>query len=727
MIAPREKTADVGSPRLIGNIITLAMAATTLSINAPVRAAESEVAAADSEMEEIVVVGQGIGSLRLSAGNGAGGRLGLSAFQTPASVDLITKEELAAKGDYEVLQAITRSNGISSTASPGNGGTAVSSRGFNGHNTTLVTYDGTRLYITAGTVTFPADTWTLDRVEVLRGAGSVINGVGALGTTINYIPKAPQFGSGGFDAQLGAGSFGMRRVALGGGTKLSERWAYRLDAAHHEADGYADRADERRDVMAGSLLFQPSKNLRVKFSVDRADIEDAPYWGTPLINGKASDSHRRNNYNFADGFVEYEDLWVRTKTEWQLSPRVTLRNEIYHLDVRREWQNLEEYAYNETTDQIDRAFYLGIVHDQQQVGTRSDLHLESAWGDPRNQLTLGAEINSIDLRYSDNFSTGGFGVADSVPLNRFDPNSLPSSIATIPDYTTDTRQYAFFFDDVLRLTAEMSLVVGGRYDNIEFDRFDYAIGSSAAAEFDSDFSEFTWRAGFVYQPSDSLSIYLQVSRAADPVTSPITISASNQDFDLSRGRQYEIGMKQQILNGHGEYTVAYFDIEKRDIPSRRPASGITEQIGQQSSDGFEFTLRFNPTDRLSLDMNAAWVDAEFDRFFSGVVSLSGNTPRNIPDKTANLWLTWYPMDRLHIGGGVRYVSGRYGDHDNTLQLPSYTVFDASFGWEVSSQAMLLLRARNLTDEDDYVLSQYTPNQWIFGDRRSFELTFRFPL
>ena len=121
--------------------------------------ASTGIFAADNEgVEEIIVVGQGIGTLRLNATNGAGSRLGLSALDTPASVDLVTRTEIMAKGDYSAIDSITRTAGLSTTSNNGNCGMQVSSRGFNGHGTTINTYDGTRLYITAGTVTFPADT-----------------------------------------------------------------------------------------------------------------------------------------------------------------------------------------------------------------------------------------------------------------------------------------------------------------------------------------------------------------------------------------------------------------------------------------------------------------------------------------------------------------------------------------------------------------------------------------
>jgi len=713
---------------LLATAVVLATAApVALAQNAQSSRGETS-ARNDNIVEEILVIGQGIGSLRLNASNSAGGRLGLSSFATPASVDVITKEEISAKGDYATLESITRSAGISSSANPGNGGTRVSSRGFSSHNATMVTYDGTRLYVTAGTVTFPADTWTLERIEVLRGAGSVINGIGAMGVTINYVPKAPEFGESSFDALIAAGSFGMNRIALGGGAQLSDQWAYRLDAAHSAEDGNVDRSDEKRDVFAGSLLFQPGADLAVKFSLDYADIDTDPYFGTPLINGKASDSHRQNNYNFGNGLADYEDLWARVRTEWNISPNITFRNDTFFLDVRREWQNLEEYAYNAATNQIDRAFYLGIVHDQEQLGTRSDFLIQSEWGGMANRLTVGAEINDIELDYDDNFATGGFGVSDSVPVFGFDPGTLPfATFLSVLDSSTETTQYGFFFDDVLQVNERLSVVIGGRFDDLDYDRFDHPIGTSPSSAFDADFTEFTWRAGIVYQPTATLSLYAQTSTAADPVTSPISISSGNQNFDLSTGRQYEVGLKQQILDGAGEYTLAYFHIEKEDLLTRRPGSAITEQIGQQSSEGFEVTFRVNPTDTLSIDLNAAFIDAEFDEFFSGGVSLAGNTPRNVPETTANLWVNWAPWSQVQVGVGLRYVDSRFGDNGNTQKLPAYTVFDASLNWNVSDSTTIILRGRNLTDEEDYVLSQYVPEQWVFGDPRAYELSVRFSL
>lgn len=684
-----------------------------------------------ADLEEVVVIGEGIGSMRLAAPNEAGSRLGLTLLQTPASVDVITGSEIAAKGDHDTLSTITRAAGISANANPGNGGTAVSVRGFKGTDSVVTTYDGTRLYVTAGTVTFPADTWTLDRVEVLRGAGSVINGFGAIGATINYVPKTPKPGMPSFDAEVTLDSFDLRRIALGGGADLSEQWSFRLDGVRQKSDGQVDRNEQERDVLAGSVLFEPSNDFSMRFSFDYADIhEDSPYFGTPLVNGAAGAALREQNYNFADGFLDYEDMWARVHTEWNITPAVTFRNDTYFLDAKRQWQNLEVYSYNTATRLIDRDgfSYYGIVHDQQQQGTRADLLIESSFGALSNRFTAGFDANSIDLTYSNNWSEDMFYDGNSVPVYGWTPDTLADAdIRTVPAFTTDTKQLGLFFDDVLQLSKQWSVVLGARYDSIDFSRTDLPLAGNPRSSFDAKYSEWSWRSGMVFEPAENMSVYGQYSRATDPITSPVTMSSGNRNWDPTRGKQIEVGLKHQLLEGRAEYTLAWFDIEKTGLVTRRPGSPISEQIGQQSSSGLEATLRINPTSAFSIDLNAAYVDAQFDEYFSGTSSYAGKIPNSVPKSTGNVWVNWTPLQALSLGTGARYVASRFANDANTRELPAYTVLDASAAWQFSKQLQLTVRARNLTDEKNYVLSEYDVNQWLFGEPRTFELAIRYSL
>ncbi|MGC3982604.1 MAG: TonB-dependent receptor [Steroidobacteraceae bacterium] len=701
----------------------------------PLLASTLPVSAMAEEIGEVIVLGEGIGSMRLDATNEAGSRLGLTPLQTPASVDMVTSEEIATKGDYDALLAVTRTTGLSISANPGNGGTSISARGFDGHGSITETYDGTRLYIAAGTVTFPADTWTLDRVEVLRGAGSVINGLGAIGATVNYVPKTPKPGTSSAEALVALGSFNLQRIALGGGTDLGSSLSFRLDGAHQSSDGQVMRNEKERNVFAGSLLFKPSETFSTRLSVDYADVhEDSPYFGTPTINGQASDALRKQNYNFADGFFDYKDMWARVHTEWKFASNATLRNDTYLLTAKRQWQNMESYIYSSATGLIDRDgySYYGIKHDQQQIGTRSDVLLDLQLGGLDNKLTVGFDANGIDLDYSNNWSDGLAYSGNSVPVYGWTPDTrADANIPTVLAFTTDTTQYGLFFDDVLKLNPQWSVVLGARYDSINFSRTNLALADQDYLAFDSKYSEWSWRGGVVFEPAEGLSLYAQYSRANDPITSPVTMGSGSKNYDPTRGRQYEVGLKQQLMGGKAEYTLAWFDIVKTGLVTRRSGALLrdpSDQIGQQSSSGIEATLRLNPANSVSMDFNAAWVDARYDEYYSGDKSFADNKPSNVPEVTANAWVNWTPLQALSLGAGARYVGSRFADDANTYELPAYTVLDARAGWNFSERLQLNVRARNLTDEKNYVLSAYDgADQWVFGEPRTYEVSLKYSL
>jgi len=85
-------------------------------------------------------------------------------LETPASIEVLTGETIRARGDVSVIEAATRATGITGAPSPGNDSTSMAARSFSGHGSVMQLFDGTRLFAGAGTVTFPFDTWSVDRI-----------------------------------------------------------------------------------------------------------------------------------------------------------------------------------------------------------------------------------------------------------------------------------------------------------------------------------------------------------------------------------------------------------------------------------------------------------------------------------------------------------------------------------------------------------------------------------
>ena len=97
----------------------------------------------------------------------------------------------------------------------------------------------------------------------------------------------------------------------------------------------------------------------------------------------------------------------------------------------------------------------------------------------------------------------------------------------------------------------------------------------------------------------------------------------------------------------------------------------------------------------------------------------------MPETTANLWVNYAPIRKLQMGTGVRFVDDRYTSDANTAMLPAYTVLDASLSWLLDDDTTLTLRARNLTDEQDYVQSEYVTDQWVYAEPRAYEMSVRY--
>jgi iron complex outermembrane receptor protein len=682
--------------------------------------ANAQTQTSEPVLPEVVVTGTHLESdLSLDKPTETGSRLGLTLRETPASVEVVSGDEIRLRGDSSVYGAVTRFTGITGSGTPGNGGTALSSRGFTGHGSVMYLNDGVRMATGAGTVTFPFDTWTLGSIEALRGPASVLYGESSIGGAINVTPKRPTSTQAPIDVYTSAGSYNSYALGLGTGGPLAERLSYRIDAIGRRSNGYVDRGDSKSAALSAALKYDIDPSLSVTLQYDGGRQHPMRYFGTPLVNGTIRPDTVSLNYNVRDSEIRYNDDWTRLKAEWQPVGNVKVRNELYYLNADRHWRNLETYAYNPAANNVNRSDYLEIFHDQSQIGNRLDATIDGKLLGLDNRVTAGLEANRIKFRHTNNFAFSG---SSTVPVTGFDPGDFQGGSATAPKFQTTTNQTAVFFEDRLSLDASKHLVAGLRHDRIAFERQNLV----PASGFSKDLTATTGRLGAVWDLNKESTVYAQWSRGTDPIGSIITLNASNSQFELSTGTQFEVGLKQAFMQGKGEWTLAGYQIDKNKLLTRDPNNPTrVQQIGAQSSRGVEGSLAIRPLAGLSVMANVALLRARFDDFTennNGVpVSRNGNVPRNVPQRSANLLATYNFSSAWNIGGALRYVGKRYSNSANTITLPAYTVLDASIGYRVTKTSAITLRIFNLADRV-YADAPYNNGQWILGAPRSIELS-----
>jgi len=647
-----------------------------------------------------------------------GSKLGLTPMQTPASLEIIDREQLQARGDSSVINAITRATGISAAPHPGNSFSELSARGFVGSTSVMRLYDGMRLY--GGDGTLPFDTWQVERIEVLRGPASVTDGNGGIGGVINVIPKKPTQAPIEHEAQITLGTDNTQRLGLGSGGAIDERFSYRLDVSGARSDGWVKRGENKNASFSGALQWQAREDLTLKFSHAYGYQEPMRYFGIPLINGRQIKALRKNNYNVSDSHIRFRDQWDELASTWTASEAVTVNARLYRLSSEYQWRNAEYYDYNPSSGLLDRTGNTQIRQQREQNGLAADAVFNGTLAGLDNRFALGLDISGSLMRHSNNLYSG---TSSSVNLKHPSGGRFASDFPFIPRYQNRAQQYALFIEDRLALTEQWSVIGGLRYDHARIKRSDLVLDQHVLTR---RFDNLGFRLGTVYQLTEELALYAQYAKALEPVSSLLWLSPANADFDMTEGRQVELGLKQDFWQGKGQWTLAAYQIRKTNLITRdpnNPAQSI--QVGQQTSRGLEASGTVNIAHNWTIDGNASVLRARYDDFTENsggvAVSRSGKVPPNVPQRLANLSLSWDFREDWTASITQRYVGKRYADNANRLTLPGYSTSDLALHVQLSADTRLSLHGFNVFDKAYFSTAYYSQTQWLYGEGRKFEL------
>ena len=661
----------------------------------------------DRQLEELIVYGT-----QRSTETATGSRLNLTVAETPATIDIIDGNAIRARVDTSVVEAVTRSAGFTNESDPGNGHSSIAARGFRGQGTVTKLYDGTNYYTAAGTITFPFDTWGVERVEVLKGPSSVLYGEGGIGGAINIIPRAPQQErSGDVRLILGENDTSFIGVDLTGG--LTENLAYRLDYSRNESDNWVDYGQSDAEMFSFSLRWDLGDDLTLTARYDSGDQSPMKYFGIPILNGDFNRDFLESNFNVGDADIRYEDDSVRIKADWRVSDDSSLQVELYRLTTDRWWSNSEYYEYNPTTMLLDRYDPLVIGHDMEHNGLRSNYSFAAA--NDRVDASVGFEINSVSFERPTNFGPANpdpidFGNDfDTVDPFAFVPGSLAdlTDAPVLLDNISDVDQFAVFGETRFHLSDRTALVAALRYD--QYDTNYVRLGQ---APIDQSVDSLTGRIGVVFDLNDDTAIYGQYGTGAThPSNSIVTAQSANREAEMIESEQIEIGVKQQVADTGLEWSVALFDITKKNLIEDDPNSLDPNDlifIPEQTSRGIELGVSYAVSDTFSMHGNLAALNAETD---------TGQTPNGVPERTWNVGFAWNAGDSVRIIADARYVGERF---DPSFPIPSYTVVDASARWNLDSNIGLTLKADNLFDEL-YASASYYSTTWLVGKPRTLSL------
>ena len=655
---------------------------------APVWTQDDEKASEEPATVEAIVVKENIPTLPERQGSFAKVQMPLK--ETPASVSVVEAPILRNQMAVNAGDAMRNVPGAS-----GHTGFGVHDyfvvRGFGSLDNGLVMVDG----ITDPEAPF-YPVFNIDRIEVLKGPTAFLYGANALFGAINVVRKQPLL-SDRLQLETTAGSDAFTRTTLDFNHSDGVNYGFRFNGLFQEADNFRDDKDSRQWAINPSFSWLISEDASLKVNLEWVENEHKTDIGLPIYQGSVADVPRTTSYQSPFDRSEQKIARGTVTYEHRLGSETTLRNTLFFTDY--DWGSqgtlfFGAFDFPGLGTQLIRSFSM-LDNQESRVGNRLEFQTKLETGAVSHQLFVGLELSRLENDYI-------LDVGDLPFISLFNPVETAVTLPTpIPLFrsTGDARAttLAPYFLDRISFSERFQLFLGFRYDYIEFEE--------RSRGFETDYNEVSPFAGFVVTLNEDISLYANYGESFAP---PSTLVVT-PNLEPETGEQWEIGLKSSFAQGRLFANLAYYDLEKGNIPITS-TNFIFSQTGSQSSEGVELELgaALSETWRLFLAYGytrsklTSFTElvnlggSDFPQFI--VLDQSGNTSPFAPENTFNLWTTKELDAGWGVGGGLRYLDDHFIAADNAYRIDSHVLLDGFVSYKTGNWK-LQLNGRNLTDED----------------------------
>jgi len=632
-------------------------------------------------------------------------------METPYSVAVLTQQVLRDQQVIRVEDAIQNVAGVQSSWTNGGASDVFIMRGF--QNTNLYR-DGFLLPSVLGGASTKQQTANIERIEVLKGPGSILFGRNEPGGVINMVTKRP-LATPYYSLQQQFGSFDLYRTtadATGPITK-DDSLLYRVNLSYEGANSFRDFVKTDTVFLAPSLTWNLSPQTQFNVDIQYQHFDDTNDSGIPPIGNRPAPvpisrqtGEPLNNKNKGDR-TYFGFNWSHAfNDDWKLTHRFGTE----FLDKYSEFTffftpatpdgNLVNLN-NDFSNGGSRGFNNGVTH-QQQYYTTLNLTGKFDTGFISHSTFWGFDYFMFDNQDS-------IGCCAAYPIggtfNIFRPvyqTALPF-IPLVPNSDYSQEWYGLYFQDQIKLPFNIYGNVGVRYDN--------ASSRNNANGVYSDDDHVSPRGGLLWRPVQWLSLYGSYSENFGPSNSLFNFPGQTL-LPPQLANQWELGTKTEFFDGRLTASFAYFDLTKTNVPVPDPViPNLQRSIGEQESRGYEIEVAGQILPGWSVIgayTNLAYANINKDVGFDGGPGNTGNRMFNAPRNFGSLWSTYEfqsgDLQGLRFGGGIRAASQAQGTNENTFQLPGYVTFNlmAAYSMKVAgSRLTLQLNADNLLDHTYY--------------------------
>jgi iron complex outermembrane receptor protein len=588
--------------------------------------------------------------------------------QVPYNVSVITGEDIQqsnAQDAADLLRTVPGVTVANNTANPK--GSSVDIRGFGeaGSLNTLVLVDGRRV----NQIDISSTDWSqipldqIERIEVIRGGGSVLYGDNAVGGVVNIITKQGK-GKPSVQAEALGGSYGLNIQRASSQGSLGD-FRYTVHARHENTAGFRDNGFYEAKDFGGSIGYNLGDVLRIDLSTNYHDDR----YGMPgALTEQDLLSMDRDDTVHPDDKGETKDWFVKLGPE---------------LDLKQGGRFSLGFAYRKRETGAKSYYFIGpitrewgtLTNDIPTFSVNPQWVWEKDISTFHNKLIVGLDYYHADS----NSEYHDTGMGD------------PASNFLSSDTEVQRDAGAVYFYDNFSILKELIFSCGYRYEQVNNDftgsSYDSFSGTWATFAGTSTYHLHAWEAGLTYLFLENSKVYGRISSsyrypAIDEYFS--AWSGLNTLLKPQKGITYEVGVDhyftKTVRSG-----LTFFWMELDDEIYYNPLGGpfsfgANENYGKTRHWGIELSTEAKPWSWLKLWANYTYTEAKIR---GG--QYSGNEIPGVPNHKMSFGIGVAPLEGLAIDIWANYVGARrfIGDQPNIFpKLDDYITANAkvSYTW-----------------------------------------------
>lgn len=635
------------------------------------------------------------------------GKLPVPVEKAPLTVSSVDRPKIEALGLRDLNDAARVTTGIRPINSYG-GFLYFTIRGFSDF---VLLNDGIRderhnLYQSAPSTSLAS----VQSVEVLKGAASVMFGHSALGGVVNVIHKQPTSQKH-VHAGMSMGSWGRYSVEGGASGAITDGINFRTDFSMAGGEGW--RHTDNKAINGWLALdFRLSDWDKLTFTASAKDDYYGTDTGQPHFTADVYDNsgklaweagdipdyiNPRTRFNDPLDHLTDKDVTVALKythlfghTGWKLIDHLSYYYDdlSYYASEGLSYLTSSDPIYNHyymngnnkvyiNTDSLKRTGFL-FDYEVNLLQNQLELHGKAETGEVKHDLLFAANYSNLYLpRWRSSYGSAASGPGKNAILDVRNPQLNQGHIdAPFQKRSLEWEQtYSLQVADYLHLTPQFTLLASARYDyfhrNYQMVYSKHKEITSKDPKTSEHNNALTYRLSTLYEFNDNINVYASASSFFKPTRTAVSDgyiyidnSGKRLDADVNGsvfkpiyGHQFEVGSHITFSNRLQADFSAFYIVKNNMVQNLGKTTidgteyNVSGQVGRADSKGLELSFTAMPVDALTLDAGYSLTIAKLKEFsYTEYVSntQAGNYLQHAPKHMAYGW-AFYDFGRALKG------------------------------------------------------------------------------